>query len=489
MLTPAIFPTLAPSVSNTENTWDAPSSAQPSAPVSVRVHSLPRLRRALLIAELALLAAALIGTRFGVSSQVPALIIACCIFFHLQGLDQSIVGSNWTYFLGVVLRGVAFGFAASLGIFRVFSFFGPSSLIGRAFGSGIAPALVGALAAGLLPVISRPVLRQMISRKKLVERILIVGTGKLAGKLHRALVSCPTGYDTVYLKQSYPAEVLDLPDTDRTIDPARLHEVITQERISRVILTEPDSQIRSRLAAALLDLRLRGLQVHDAVDFYERMSRKIWVEASRSEWFLYANGFNASQAGYLLKRASDLICSALLFIATAPLAVLIAIAIKLDSRGPVLFRQERVGLHGKPFVIFKFRSMRQDAENVSGPSWARARDERVTRVGRILRYFRLDEIPQAINVLRGEMSLVGPRPERPYFVDWLAREIPFYNLRHYVKPGITGWAQVMYGYGSSVEDAHQKLQYDLYYAKHRSLRLDLDILLKTVMIVLIGRGR
>ncbi len=351
------------------------------------------------------------------------------------------------------------------------------------------PALAGAFTAGLLPVVLRPVLRQMVSHKKLVERILIVGTGELAGKLYRALVSSSSSDDTVYLKQNCATEVLDIPDTDGTIDPARLHEVITRERISRVILAERDSQSRARIAAVLLDLRLRGLQVHDAVDFYERMSRKIWVEASRSEWFLYANGFNASQAGLFLKRASDVICSAILLTVTAPISTLVAIAIKLDSKGPVLFRQERVGLHGKPFVIFKFRSMRQDAEKASGPTWARMRDDRVTRVGRILRYFRLDEIPQAFNVLRGEMSLVGPRPERPYFVEWLAQEIPFYNLRHYVKPGITGWAQVMYRYGSSVEDAYQKLQYDLYYAKHRSLRCDLSILLKTVEIVLMGRGQ
>jgi sugar transferase (PEP-CTERM system associated) len=353
----------------------------------------------------------------------------------------------------------------------------------------MAPAFAGALAAGLLPVILRPVLKQMVRRKKLVERILIVGTGELAGKLYRALASGTTADDTVYLKEGRSAKVLDFPEMDPTIDPGCLQEVITKERISRVILAAQDSQSRSRLATALLDLRLRGLQVNDAVDFYEKLSRKIWVEASRSEWFVYSNGFDGSQAGLSLKRAIDVICAALLLTLTAPLMALIAIAIKLDSIGPILFRQVRVGLHRKTFVIFKFRSMRQDAEDESGPTWARTRDERVTRVGRALRYFRLDEIPQALNVLLGEMSLVGPRPERPYFVDRLAQEIPFYNLRHYVKPGITGWAQVTYPYGSSVEDAYQKLQYDLYYVKHRSLSCDLDILLKTVKIVLIGRGQ
>jgi lipopolysaccharide/colanic/teichoic acid biosynthesis glycosyltransferase len=178
-----------------------------------------------------------------------------------------------------------------------------------------------------------------------------------------------------------------------------------------------------------------------------------------------------------------------LILLAAPLLLLIAIAIKFDSAGPVLFRQVRVGLHGKTFVIYKFRSMRDDAELEAGSAWAAEGDERVTRVGRLLRLFRLDEIPQAFNVLKGEMSVVGPRPERPCFVDRLAQVIPFYNLRHYLKPGITGWAQVMYRYGASVEDSYEKLQYDFYYAKHKSFRCDAAILLKTVRIVLFGRGR
>ena len=174
---------------------------------------------------------------------------------------------------------------------------------------------------------------------------------------------------------------------------------------------------------------------------------------------------------------------------TFPLLALVALAIKLTSPGPVLFRQVRVGLYGKHFTVYKFRSMRPDAELETGPVWTQENDDRVTASGRILRAFRLDELPQLINVLRGEMSLVGPRPERPYFVDRLSKEIPFFDLRHYVKPGITGWAQVMYRYGDCVEDACEKLQYDFYYAKHWSFGCDLGILLWTVRIVLFGRGR
>ena len=173
----------------------------------------------------------------------------------------------------------------------------------------------------------------------------------------------------------------------------------------------------------------------------------------------------------------------------APLMALIAVAIKLNSRGPVLFRQERVGLDARVFVLNKFRSMRHDAEAETGPTWAKEQDSRITAVGRTLRKFRLDELPQAFNVLRGEMSFIGPRPERPCFVEMLRKEIPYYDLRHYVKPGVTGWAQVMYSYGASIEDAYKKMQYDLYYVKHLSLWMDILILFKTARVVLFGHGR
>jgi lipopolysaccharide/colanic/teichoic acid biosynthesis glycosyltransferase len=179
----------------------------------------------------------------------------------------------------------------------------------------------------------------------------------------------------------------------------------------------------------------------------------------------------------------------MLLAATAPLMALIAIAIKLDTPGPIVFSQERVGLRGRRFMVHKFRSMRRDAERHTGPMWAKENDDRVTRIGAFLRKCRFDELPQLWNVLRGEMSFIGPRPERPYFVDLLKAEIPFFDLRHYVKPGITGWAQVMYPYGASVEDSHRKLEYDLYYAKNLSLSLDLLILLKTVGVVIKGEGR
>jgi lipopolysaccharide/colanic/teichoic acid biosynthesis glycosyltransferase len=174
---------------------------------------------------------------------------------------------------------------------------------------------------------------------------------------------------------------------------------------------------------------------------------------------------------------------------TGPVMALAVIGIKLTSPGPILFRQERLGQFGRRFMVCKFRSMRQDAEAVSGPTWAGEDDPRVTPFGRFLRKFRIDELPQAFNVLAGDMSLIGPRPERPYFVELLRERVPYYELRHYVKPGITGWAQVMYHYGASVEDSYEKLQYDLYYAKHVSLQLDVRVLARTIKVVLFGRGR
>jgi sugar transferase (PEP-CTERM system associated) len=319
-----------------------------------------------------------------------------------------------------------------------------------------------------------------------VEEILIVGTGDLPAKLHREL-----GGGVVRTERH--TRVLSLSESltarGREIDLTELNDLVIRARITRVVIAELDARTRERLAATLLDSRLRGLQVTDAIDFYEELNGKIWVEALNPQWFVYTAGFNCPKTGALLKRGFDLSSAFLAVIIAAPLMALVAMAIKFESAGPVLFRQVRVGLHGKPFEVFKFRSMRQDAETKSGPAWAAQRDERVTRVGRWLRIFRLDELPQVFNVLKGDMSLVGPRPERPYFVDLLEQEIPYYGLRHYFKPGITGWAQVMCPYGASVADSCEKLQYDLYYAKHRSLRCDAAILLKTVRIVLLGRGR
>jgi exopolysaccharide biosynthesis polyprenyl glycosylphosphotransferase len=237
-------------------------------------------------------------------------------------------------------------------------------------------------------------------------------------------------------------------------------------------------------------LETTGLKIHTtaAVQTSIDEARKIWLEGLAPDWFVFARGFQKSGYWLAFKRTSDIVLSLLFLVLVAPIAAVAAIAIRLESAGPVIFKQDRVGLGGRTFTVFKFRSMRMDAEK-DGPVWAQVYDDRVTRVGRFIRRMRIDELPQILNVLKGDMSFVGPRPERPYFVDLLKKEIRFYDLRHQIKPGITGWAQVMYPYGASVEDSYQKLQFDLYYARNASLSLDLLILLKTVKVVLGAGGR
>jgi len=258
--------------------------------------------------------------------------------------------------------------------------------------------------------------------------------------------------------------------------------------ISKIVLMDPHLASNSELADALIYYKFRGVKIETVVDSCERTSRKIWLEGLSPQWLVLANGFSPSAMYLRVKRAFDLIIALLILIATAPLMAVVALAIRFDSPGPAIFSQDRVGMNGRHFTLYKFRSMRQDAEK-TGPAWAKEQDDRCTRIGAFIRRCRIDELPQLFNVLRGDMSLVGPRPERPYFVNMLKEKIPYYDLRHYVLPGITGWAQVNYPYGASVEDAYQKLQYDLYYAKNVSLSLDILVLLKTIKVVLMGQGR
>jgi sugar transferase (PEP-CTERM system associated) len=240
---------------------------------------------------------------------------------------------------------------------------------------------------------------------------------------------------------------------------------------------------------ALLDCRLRGTQVEDWPTFYEKATGKILVKGIRPSWLIFADGFVTTPRTEIVKRLFDLVISLVALILAFPIMGIVAVAISLESPGPVLYRQPRLGRHGCVFILNKFRSMRQNAEQGIGPVWATDRDPRVTRVGGILRRTRLDELPQLLNVLVGHMSFIGPRPERPEFVEELQKQIPYYMERLAVKPGITGWAQVRYRYGSSVEDALEKLQYDLYYIKNLSPFLDLLILINTVQVVLFARGR
>jgi sugar transferase (PEP-CTERM system associated) len=238
----------------------------------------------------------------------------------------------------------------------------------------------------------------------------------------------------------------------------------------------------------LLPCKLAGLRVFEDVIFWERHLGRIDLANTDRNWILYAGGFSPGPTAAAIRRAGDLILSIAFLACTLPLMLVVAALIKLDSEGPVLYRQERVGLHGRVFTLLKFRSMRTDAEAGGKPRWALRNDPRITRVGNVIRATRIDELPQLLNVVRGEMSFIGPRPERPEFVAELARIIPLYHDRAYVKPGITGWAQVNFPYGASVEDARQKLSYEIFYVKNRSLLLDLLILVSTVRVILFQEG-
>ncbi len=239
----------------------------------------------------------------------------------------------------------------------------------------------------------------------------------------------------------------------------------------------------------LLECKLQGITVTDAATFFERETNQIRVDSLQPSWLVFGGGFDQSYFRAFMKRGFDLVCSSLILVLTFPIILVTAALIWLEDRAPIFYSQERVGQDGKTFKVHKFRSMRNDAEKAGKPQWAAQNDPRVTRIGGFIRKVRIDELPQILNVFKGEMSFVGPRPERPFFVDQLVEVVPYYNVRHSIKPGITGWAQVRYGYGSSAEDALQKLQYDLYYVKNNSLFLDVLILIDTLKVVLFRSGR
>jgi len=258
-------------------------------------------------------------------------------------------------------------------------------------------------------------------------------------------------------------------------------------RVSEVVIAVRERRGGVLPLRQLLDARLKGIKVMDLVSFYEREQGLLRVDNLRASWLIFSNGFEQGLLRDVVKRSFDVLVSLVMLVLTAPILLVAMLAVAIDSGLPVFYRQERVGQAGRLFTILKLRTMRQDAEK-SGAQWAQANDARVTRIGRFLRKTRIDELPQLWNVLRGDMSFVGPRPERPMFVQRLLEDIPYYDVRHSVKPGVTGWSQVRYPYGASVEDSLRKLQFDLYYVKNHSLFLDLMILVETVQVVLLGKG-
>jgi sugar transferase (PEP-CTERM system associated) len=335
----------------------------------------------------------------------------------------------------------------------------------------------------------RFLLRLILKSDYFAQRVLIVGTDEKAIDIAReTLARKHLGYRVIgFLDDDPRIQGLSL-FNPRVIGTTRqVCDLARQHGASRVVVAGLD--FRGRVSMdSLLECKTSGIKVQEGSSFYEQLTGKIMIEGLRKSWLIFSDGFMVSRGTLFTKRLLDLTVAAVGFVVSFPLMLLVALAVRLDSPGPVLFRQERLGRGGRPFTLWKFRSMGTDAEAESGPAWAVKDDPRVTRVGRFIRKARLDELPQFWNVLVGDMSLVGPRPERELFVKQLLETCPFYEQRLVVRPGLTGWAQVKAPYASSFEESVEKLKYDLYYIKNLSLFLDISILLSTARIVLLGKG-
>jgi sugar transferase (PEP-CTERM system associated) len=339
-------------------------------------------------------------------------------------------------------------------------------------------------------LVSWRILFSIIMKKRLfAERVIVLGTGELARDILREIKKrIDTSYDIRYvLDQRKEGEEILLEGMPLKYGFDRLYERAKDEDVTDIIVAL-DQKRGVMPYEELLDAKVRGINIIDGESFYERITGKLLVEKINPSWLIFSDGFVKSALSRAIKRLIGLILSALMLILLSPFLALIALLIRLDSPGPILFSQERVGESGKIFTLHKFRSMKTDAEKLSGPVWAEEDDPRTTRVGRIIRKLRIDEFPQLWDVFRGDMSFVGPRPERQFFVEKLRKSIPYYNERFTVKPGVTGWAQIMYSYGATEKDALEKLKYDLYYIKNMSIAFDLMVIFHTVKIVLMGRG-
>jgi sugar transferase (PEP-CTERM system associated) len=319
-------------------------------------------------------------------------------------------------------------------------------------------------------------------------RVLVLGTGSRVAKLAEFSKDNHNHLVVGYVERQNATHYVPLPSVLPMGEGESLMSMVNKHQVDQIVVAVRDRRDGGLLVRELLECRLQGVAVTELSTFFEREYRKVLLDSLNPSWMVLGEGFRQGLVRTVIKRLFDLVASAILLLLTLPVMLITAVLIFVESGGPVFYRQQRVGEGGRPFNICKFRSMYNDAEGDGKPRWAAANDDRTTRVGRIIRKLRIDELPQIINVFKGEMSFVGPRPERPFFVDKLTTQIPYYALRHAVKPGITGWAQVRYPYGATLDDALEKLQYDLYYVKNHTLFLDLVVLFSTVEVVLWGKG-
>ena len=325
-----------------------------------------------------------------------------------------------------------------------------------------------------------------------VPRVLIVGTGPDAARVAHDLRESKTMQRNVVGYVATPQETQETGDLGDVLvfdGSPSIVDLVFRHGIDEIVVAVRDQRGGNVPMDQLLACRIRGIPVLDLAGCFERARAEVPLDSLKASWLVYGKGFEQGKIRHVVKRVIDLLGASILLLLTAPIMMTVALVVHMTSPGPILYRQERVGFGGKIFMCLKFRSMRDDAEKDGVARWATKNDARVTPVGAFMRKTRIDELPQLFSVLRGEMSLIGPRPERPSFVAELRKHIPFYDLRHSIKPGLTGWAQVRCGYGASIEDARRKHQFDLYYVKNNSLTLDLLVLIETVSVVVFREGQ
>lgn len=423
---------------------------------------------------------------FGIPLALEPLWPKAAVFTSLMIVIMATLGLYQVEFKeglrGIFLR-LAAVFLLGLMIMSLVFYLVPSLFLGR----GVLAIALGISLCGT--VLTRLLFFKWMRSGIFNQRILVLGTGARAVAVEDIARRSTIG--------TSPRVVgyLPLRATHHSIELSRilppegpLLDTVRKYGIEEIVLAVRDRRGGNLPMEELLECKLRGIRITDLSSFIERECGLLRLESLNISWIIFGEGFRQNFVREMVKRVFDLAVSAVILVLSLPVMVITAICIYLENGGPILYHQERVGYAGKAFSIYKFRSMRIDAEQDGKPRWASADDDRTTRVGRIIRKLRIDELPQMFNVFKGEMSFVGPRPERPFFVKDLTARIPYYAARHSVKPGITGWAQVRYAYGASVDDAAEKLQYDLYYVKNHTLFLDILILIDTVQVVLLGKG-
>lgn len=409
-----------------------------------------------------------------------ALLIVACVqlsLYYFDLYDLKVFRSNIE--LGIrLLQSIG---VASIVLATLYFLF-PFVIIGR----GIF--FISLAGMGAVIVFWRILYNHILRTRQLDQNIIIVGSGSLARNIAREIVErMDTGFRVIGFIAENPERV-----GEKLVNPSiiggqsQILEIVAREKVDRIIVALEER--RGKFPdAQLLECKMKGIPIEEGIGFYEHLTGRLQVESLRPSFLIFSDGFKKSKLATLTKRVIEFALSLIGLILLSPTILILSALIKIDSRGPVFYKQERVGERGKLFKLLKFRSMLENAEP-NGPVWAEKEDKRVTRVGQWIRKLRLDEVPQMFNVLKGNLSFVGPRPERPFFVEQLREEIPFYDQRHTVKPGVTGWAQIKYPYGASKEDALEKLKYDLYYVKNWSPLFDLLIIFETIKVVLFRKG-